>query len=124
MSVGHNVLREVKVLREELHTGISQSVVEVAPRVKQNPHSLPAVGLLHVSARAQRLEQLDHLQSADGDVHSVLVLTNHVGLVDVVLHHENSIYAITTKLPNSHPQRAGDKPSKCPFYQRAFLNKF
>ena len=91
MSVGHNVLRKVKVLREELHTGISESVVEVAPRVKQHPHSLPAVGLLHVSARAQRLEQLDHLQSLNGDVHSVLILADHVGLVDVVLHHENSI---------------------------------
>ena len=53
--------------------------------------NIPAVGLAHVSAGAQRLEQLDDLEGHDGDVLTVLVLAEHVGGVNVVLDGEHSV---------------------------------
>ena len=55
---------------------------------------IPTVGLAYISTRAQRLEQLDDLQSHDGNIITILVLAKHVGGVNVVLDGEHSIYVI------------------------------
>ena len=81
VGVGDNVVRKVEELTEILETRISQGVVEVAP----------AVGLVDISTRAERLKQLNDLQVADGDVFSVFVLSEHVGGVDVINGGEDSI---------------------------------
>ena len=82
--------------------------------------SLPAVGLVDVSTRAEGLEQLNDLQVADGDVFSILVLSKHVGGMDVINGGEDSVQRVNSNVHTSYPQRAGDTPEECPFYQRAF----
>ena len=81
VGVGDNVVRKVEELTEILETRISQGVVEVAP----------AVGLVDISTRPERLKQLNDLQVADGDIFSVLVLSKHIGGMDVINSGEDSV---------------------------------
>ena len=67
---------------------------------------IPAVGLAHVSAGAEGLEQLDDLESHDGDVLAVLVLAEHVGGVNVVLDGEHSVYTIIRNNQQHEPAKS------------------
>ena len=67
---------------------------------------IPAVGLAHISAGAEGLEQLDDLKSHDGDVITVLILAEHVGGVDVVLDGEHSIYTIIRNNQQHEPAKS------------------
>ena len=80
----------------------------------------PAVGLVDISTRPERLKQLNDLQVADGDIFSVLVLSKHIGGMDVINSGEDSVYRVNTTVTTPYPQRADGKPEGCPFYQRAF----
>ena len=91
VSIGDNISRKVEELSEILHTRISQSVVEMAPRTKKNNALIPGIGLLHISTRAQRLKQLNDLKVAHSDILSVLVLAKNVGSMDIINSGEDSI---------------------------------
>ena len=74
----------MQVLSEVLKTRVSEGVVEMAPTTHVNQPLLPAVGLLHVAAGPEGLEELDDLEVAHGDVLSVLVLAQNVGSVHII----------------------------------------
>ena len=74
----------MQVLSQVLETRVREGVVEVAPTTHTKRIPLPAVGLLHVAAGPEGLEELDDLEIAHGDVLSVLVLAQNVGGVHVI----------------------------------------
>lgn len=126
VSVGNNISREVKELSKILKTRVSKSVVEVAPRNHRLNHkNLPAVSLLNITTRPERLEKLNNLKIAYGNVFTVFILTKNIGSMNIINGGENTIYKngknnLFTNT-TTYLQKVGDRPKECPFYQQAFF---